>query len=194
MTKKMLLSALALMVLGCASAPPPPVRRAYVYATDADPISGRPVNVGQVDMPPGETFAGSYYSAQLGDMFLDQTGTTVTGTYEYDRAACHATGRIEGRVAGTLLRFTWTESQATCGRPAPIVGHAYFLWWQERNADGTMNVRLNGDWGFGDEEVGGGRWSAMRDRMRRSRRSTAGAPSSGGESPAPTSSAPPAAP
>lgn len=188
MTKKILAPALWVAVsLGCASAPPP-VHRAYVYATEADPISGRAVNVGQVDMPPGETFAGSYYSAQLGDMFLDQTGNTVTGTYEYDRAACHATGRIEGRVAGTLLRFTWTESQATCGRPAPIVGHAYFLWWQERNADGTMNVRLNGDWGFGDEEVGGGRWSAMRDRMRRSRRGSTAPASSGGEgaAPAPT--------
>ncbi len=174
------LLALSLAALGCATAPPPPPRRAYVYATDRDPASGRPVNVGQVDMPAGETFTGSYHSQQLGDLYLEQTGPNVTGTYQYDRAACRSRGRLEGRTAGNLLRFTWVEDQSLCGRFQPIRGHGYMLFWLDRNRDGSVNGRLDGEWGMGDEEMGNGHWSAFRDRVRRQPPADTPAPAQGG--------------
>lgn len=157
---------LSLVALGCASAPPP-AHHSYVYATDHDPASGRAVNIGQVDMVPGETFTGSYHSQQLGDLYLEQNGMVVTGVYTYDRAACRSRGRLEGRTAGNLLRFTWTEDQSLCGRFQPVTGRGYMLFWMERNDDGITNHRLDGEWGMGTEELGNGHWSAFRDRVRR---------------------------
>jgi hypothetical protein len=167
MNRTTTLLALSVAALGCASAPPRAVRHSYVYATDRDPASGHAVNIGQVDMLPGETFTGSYHSQQLGDLFLEQNGMVVTGTYQYDRAACRSRGRLQGRTAGNLLRFTWTEDQSLCGRFQPITGHGYMLFWMERNDDGAVNGRLDGEWGMGDAELGNGHWSAFRDRVRR---------------------------
>jgi hypothetical protein len=157
-----------LFAAGCATAPPPRVvQHAYVYATDRDPVSGQPVNIGQVDMPVGESFSGSYHSQQLGDVYLEQMGPNVTGTYQYDRASCRTMGRLQGRTAGNLLRFTWTEDQSLCGRFQPITGHGYMLFWLERNQHGAINGRLDGEWGMGDAELGNGHWSAFRDAVRR---------------------------
>ncbi len=158
---------LALTAFGCAAAPPRPVHHSYVYATDHDPASGHAVNVGQVDMVPGESFTGSYHSQQLGDLYLEQNGMNVTGVYAYDRASCRSRGRLQGRTAGNLLRFTWTEDQSLCGRFQPITGRGYMLFWMERNDDGAVNGRLDGEWGMGEEELGNGHWSAFRDRVRR---------------------------
>ena len=156
---------LTLCLFGCSSTNQ--MRTTYAYHADSDPVSGRPVHVTQGPMPENEQFTGSYHSQQIGDLYLEQINEVVTGSYEYDRAACHATGRIEGRAIGNLLRFTWTESQATCGRLQPLVGHGYFLFWKETNDDGQENVRLNGEWGPGESDSGGGPWSAFRDRVRR---------------------------
>lgn len=166
MTRTTILYALTLAVFGCASSPRP-VHHSYVYATDRDPASGRPVNIGQVDMVPGESFTGSYHSQQLGDVYLEQNGMDVTGVYSYDRASCRARGRLRGRTAGNLLRFTWTEDQSLCGRFQPIAGRGYMLFWLERNDDGAVNGRLDGEWGMGEQELGNGHWSAFRDRVRR---------------------------
>lgn len=162
--------AVSLAFAGCATAAPArtaPPRTAYVYATDADSVTNEPVNVGHVEMPFGETFAGSYHSPQMGDLYLDQSGERVTGTYEYDHGPCRATGRIEGRAVGNLLRFSWSEDQSQCGRMAPITGHGYLLFWQQRARDNVLNARLDGEYGFGDAELGAGHWSAFRDRVRR---------------------------
>lgn len=190
-TTRSLLLSLSLAAVGCAAAPPPPVRHAYVYTTDHDPVSGQPVNIGQVDMPLGESFTGSYHSQQLGDVFLEQTGADVTGTYQYDRAACRTMGRLEGRTAGNLLRFTWTEDQSLCGRFQPISGHGYMLFWLERNVHGVVNGRLDGEWGMGDAELGNGHWSAFRDAVRRQ---APARPANGGRRGLFDEGAPPAAP
>ncbi|MFO0604978.1 MAG: hypothetical protein U0324_17480 [Polyangiales bacterium] len=191
--------ALALASLGCATAPPPrPVHHAYVYASDNDPLSGQPVNIGQVDMPLGESFSGSYHSAQLGDVFLEQAGANVTGTYQYDRGSCRTLGRLEGRTAGNLLRFTWTEDQSLCGHLQPLTGRGYMLFWMERNRHGVTNARLDGEWGMGDAELGNGHWAALRDAVRRNPPQQSGPARRGifdeGAAPTPAPTPAPAAP
>jgi hypothetical protein len=164
MIRSIALALIASAAFGCSSSGR--VRTDYVYHSDADPVTGHPVHQAQGPMPDGESFSGSYHSQQVGDLYLEQMGDIVTGQYEYDRAACHATGRIEGRVVGNLLRFTWTESQAACGRLQPLTGHGFFLFWKETTDDGAVNERLNGQVGMGDDESGSP-WSAFRDRVRR---------------------------
>ncbi len=178
MTRTTVTLLLALSAFGCSSSGR--IHTNYVYHSDNDPVSGRAVNITQGPMPDGETFTGSYHSPQIGDLYLDQQGDTVIGQYEYDRAACHATGRIEGRVTGNLMRFSWTESQAACGRLQPLTGRGYFLFWKDTNADNITNDRINGEWGVGENESGGGPWSALRDRVRRQPPSASGTSSSGG--------------
>lgn len=134
----------------------------YRYA-GRDPATMTDVDIRPGPMPDNETFSGSYHSQQIGDLFLEQTGDSVVGEYGYDRANCHATGHIEGTLQGNLLRFTWTESQAACGRLAPLRGRGWFIFWK----DSAGNGRVNGEWGSGDADTGGGPWSGFRDRVRR---------------------------
>lgn len=165
---------LALAAFGCSGSSR--VHTTYAYNTDQDPVTNEPAHVTSGDMPSGETYTGSYHSPQIGDVFLEQTGDTVVGTYEYERAACHATGRVEGSLQGNLLRFNWTESQAECGRLAPLTGRGYFLLWK----DSAENIRINGEWGTGDNDSGGGPWSGLRDRVRRHPQQRTPSNSSGG--------------
>ncbi len=178
MIRSTVLALVTLAAFGCSSSGR--VHTNYVYNADQDPVSNRPAHVTQGPMPDGESFTGSYHSQQIGDIYLEQMGDVVTGQYEYDRAACHATGRLEGRVTGNLLRFSWTESQAACGRMQPMTGHGYFLFWKDTNDDGAVNDRLNGEWGQGENESGGGPWSAFRDRVRRQAPSQSSGGASGG--------------
>ncbi|MEZ4409796.1 MAG: hypothetical protein R3A52_25480 [Polyangiales bacterium] len=134
----------------------------YRYAGH-DQATMTDVNVVPGPMPANESFTGSFSSPQIGDVFLEQTGDSVVGQYSYPRGACRATGRIEGRVEGNLLRFSWTESQRSCGRLGLLRGKGYFLFW----VDSAGNGRANGQWGFNDNETGGGPWSLFRDRVRR---------------------------
>ena len=138
------------------------VRTTYRYAAN-DPLTSAAIDVRPGPMPASESFSGSFHSQQIGEVFIDQTGDAVVGTYAYDRASCHATGRIEGTAQGNFMRFTWTESQRACGRIAPLTGRGYFLFW----VDSASNGRVNGEWGVGANDSGGGPWALFRDRVRR---------------------------
>ena len=80
------------------------------------------------------------------------------GPYEYDRGSCHVLGRLDGRVEGNLWHFNWTEDHRRCGRMGAPSGHGYFIFWK----DSADNGRLSGEWGFGDDEGGNGRWQGFR--------------------------------
>ena len=150
---------LGLLTAACASTQTHPN---YRYAAN-DPATLVAVDVRPGAMTSGESFSGSFHSEQIGDVFLEQTGDLVVGQYAYNRASCRATGHIEGRVEGNLMHFSWTESQRLCGRIAPMTGHGYMLFW----IDSAQNGRANGEWGFAENEGGGGPWSLFRDRVRR---------------------------
>lgn len=149
-----------LLVTACGGAQAP--RATYRFAGN-DPATMVAVDVRPGPMPDGETFSGSFSSQQIGDVFLEQTGDSVVGDYAYNRANCRATGHIEGSVQGNLLRFTWTESQAACGRIGMLRGRGWLLFWK----DSAGNGRLNGEWGQGESDTGGGPWACFRDRVRR---------------------------
>ncbi|MBI5512390.1 MAG: hypothetical protein HY909_01400 [Deltaproteobacteria bacterium] len=151
-------------------------RNASYRYTAMDTVTNQPVTVVSGPMPGGETFTGLFHSQEIGDVSLEQSGDTVIGCYEYDRAQCHVRGRIEGRVEGNLLRFSWTEDHRACGRLSVPPGRGYFLFWK----DSANNGRASGEWGYSDNEDGNGQWLLFRVPNRRPR--TCG--SSGGQGPA----------
>ncbi len=151
------------LLLGTAACGASQANRTVYRYTGNDPATMTDVDIAPGVMPGNESFTGSYHSQQIGDLFLEQTGDHVVGEYADDRANCRATGHLEGSAQGNLLRFTWTESQAACGRLAPLRGRGFFLFWM----DSAGNGRVNGRWGSGDEESSGGPWAGFRDRVRR---------------------------
>lgn len=151
------------MLLGAAACSGSQSNRTVYAFTGRDPATMTDVDIRPGPMPGTESFSGSYHSQQIRDVYLDQTGDHVVGDYRYDRANCPAQGHIEGTAQGNLLRFTWTESQAACGRLGLLRGRGYLLFW----VDSAGNGRLNGRWGMGESESDGGPWSAFRDRVRR---------------------------
>ncbi len=151
-TPRFVLLAGALAACGSAQS-----RAAYHYAGH-DQATMADVNISPGPMPEGESFTGTYHSQEIGEVNLEQTGNTVVGTYEYDRASCHARGHIEGEAEGNLMRFHWTEDQRQCGILSVPPGRGYFLFWK----DSVHNSRASGEWGYGDAETGGGRWNLFR--------------------------------
>jgi hypothetical protein len=145
------------LLLGCGG---PQRARSYEWA-GLDEASGQNLRLQQGPMPANQTFTGVYRSPQIGDIELVQTGDAVVGRYEYDRGSCHVVARIEGNATGNLLRFTWREDHRPCGRIAPVVGRAFFLYHVEETGD-IQRGRLFGRWGYGEDDQEGGSWTAFK--------------------------------
>jgi hypothetical protein len=155
---------------------------------------GKTANITVGAMPEGGTFHGVWQSTQYGRMHLCQSQDVVVGEYAKDERH----GRLQGRVRGDTLRFEWTdEREMVVGRPNITNGHGYFQFRTSYEVPGeaegemhTVNLfNLQGEWGIGDDEVGGGEWDAMLMPRERptdcyaSARSPAGSRGSGDEDP-----------
>ena len=108
-------------------------------------------------MPAGGSFYGVWQSPQYGNMHLCQSGNQVIGDY----AKHERSGRIQGTIDGDLLRFQWEDTRELVrGKPALKRGRGYF-----RLAIGDDGDQyLTGEWGFQDEQSGGGPWNAVKLR------------------------------
>jgi len=105
-------------------------------------------------MPENGTYHGVWFSPQYGEMHLCQTNDNVVG--EYTKQERH--GTVRGTVDGNMLRFTWAEEREIIpGRPLEAEGHGYFKL--KRDANGALI--FEGEWGFDEDEVGGGRWTGV---------------------------------
>ncbi len=133
---------------------------------------GRRASIEVEPMPSGGSFTGVYHSPQYGEMHVVQSGSSVVGEYGKDERK----GRIEGTVQGNVLRFRWEERRELVrGRPVRTSGRGYFRY--VRGEDGRDY--LLGEWGVGEDEIGGGEWRAVKLRKRRPRNVTAGGERSG---------------
>ena len=158
MRRLLILSCLALGI-GCAGAG----RSSDYTYTFRDETTMRQETLRQGAMPATFTWTGVFQSPEIGNVEFVQTGEAVVGRYEYDRGSCHVVARMEGRVTGNLARVRWSEDHRVCGRLAPIIGHAYFLFWSD---DDGRRGRIDGEWGYGENERGGGHWGAFHLRNR----------------------------
>ena len=113
-------------------------------------------------MPAGGHYGGVWFSPQYGEMEVVQSGNQVVGTYVKNERA----GRFQGNATGNLLRFTWTEDRELVpGRPTVAEGRGYFKY--VIGEDGKHY--LVGEWGYDDNEVGGGEWRAYKLRHKKAR-------------------------
>ena len=115
---------IGLAIIGCGGSQSGSGSNSWVGHDDA---TGHDVNITQGPLPAGQTFTGVYRSAQIGDINVVQTGDSILGRYEYDRADCHVLGRLEGSASGNLFRFSWREDRRACGHIEPLSGRGYFL-------------------------------------------------------------------
>lgn len=94
-------------------------------------------------LPPGVSLSGRWYT-NWGELVLQQRGDHVFGQYKGFR-----NGSVSGELDGDLFLFRWTQVESR------LHGHGYM----QLNRDGS---RLEGRWGYGDDQVKGGRWWARR--------------------------------
>ena len=139
---------------------------------------GGNANIKPGPMPDNGTFTGVYYSPQYGEMHMVQNGNAVVGKYKKDERS----GRIQGEADGNLMRFEWTEYKAmVSNRPQETRGHGYFQYMVDASNGDHV---LKGRWGLGDDDTGGGEWSAYKSRKQEPdlEHFATDIPTSGGES------------
>ncbi|MCL2325192.1 MAG: hypothetical protein FWC40_01620 [Proteobacteria bacterium] len=98
-------------------------------------------------MPAGATFDGLWYT-NFGEMRIRQTADgRVSGTFAFRTG-----GEFEGEVVGGVMKFRWTQpGDFQVGR-REVVGRGYLVI-----SDDGLNMA--GQWGYGDDYVGGGEWT-----------------------------------
>ncbi len=95
-------------------------------------------------LPAHMSFAGNWDST-WGRMVLNQEGKHVHGTFTGYRE-----GGVTGELDGDVWRFIWDQ------RVPRSHGHGYL----QISTDGT---HLEGRWGYGKDDLEGGRWAGDRD-------------------------------
>lgn len=117
-------------------------------------------------MPEGGDFTGVWFSSEYGEMHLHQTDDRVAGWYKKNERL----GKIQGTVEGNILRFEWEEKrEMVMGKPTTTSGHGYFVYVIDKEERGKAKYevhRLEGEWGLGDDDTGGGEWTATKSRSR----------------------------
>ncbi|RAL20995.1 hypothetical protein DL240_15100 [Lujinxingia litoralis] len=105
---------------------------------------------GAESMPQGRSYSGLWYSPQYEHMYLEQSGDRVTGVFSYGSG-----GTLEGELKGNRLLFNWEEPGDRSQARAAMRGSGYFLL-----VESGESVRLEGEWGYGEERKGQGPWTA----------------------------------
>jgi hypothetical protein len=98
---------------------------------------------------PGPSWAGTWKTTWVGgeanvNMVLVQSGSSVTGTYEYND------GKIGGTVQGTSLVGTWDENNGGNTGPFEFVmtpdGKSFNGWWVHTGEDLTADKNNPPHW------------------------------------------------
>jgi len=112
--------------------------------------SGAQLPVTPKPMPANVTYSGKWYSPQYEQMELTQKGSEVEGTFAYRTG-----GTLKGTLDGHVLLFDWVQPGNMTEARREVTGKGYFTI----SDDGE---KLDGEWGYGAERVGGGKWTASR--------------------------------
>ena len=115
-------------------------------------------NVAAGSMPAGGSFKGVWYSEAFGELHLVTEGTSIIGKWK-DKT--HGRwGKMSGTVSGDLAKFRWEEHKiGAIGPGSTTIGHGYFRFTP--GVEGEL-PRLKGEWGYEENEVGGGNWDMNR--------------------------------
>ena len=108
-----------------------------------DVTSGRMLRFGPAAMPNGGTFSGRYWSPQLGELFLEQRGDQLTGSYFNELFGCRMNGRLRGHRLENRAEFTFAERYSGCADARDLSGVG-FVFYADQGPDAPM-VRLFGE-------------------------------------------------
>lgn len=133
--------ACALAALGAASCATPIAPHSFV---GVDVESGKRIALRPTAMPPNRTFSGVYRSPHLGDLKLDQRGSSLFGTYEHGIDDCVVVGEVRGEVQGNLAVVRWHEDERRCARHGQFGGTGYFLYDIEEREGQAGRAKLFG--------------------------------------------------
>jgi hypothetical protein len=119
--------------------------QAPATATRASTAGGGSSGVGTAatTVPASCTWAGTWSATTFGVLVLQQTGTSVSGRYQY------RDGRLSGTVSGSVLRGTWQEQpQGTVvGGPHEYDGQFEFTMDSAcRSFSGQWRNGSDGEW------------------------------------------------
>lgn len=117
-------------------------------------------NVQPQELPPGATWDGVYFNELYGMLHLVHTGSSIQGKWK--RTDGSAWGEMAGDVKGNVLRFDWAEhKEGFVGPAATSRGKGYFVY--KRPEGENVDDRLEGEWGFGEDETGNP-WKCIKQR------------------------------
>ena len=98
-----------------------------VYSTEKDKA-----------LPDASNDLSGVWKTNFADLFLKQSGNTVTGSYEYEG------GKLEGTITGNRLDYTWTQTNGKKGK-------GYFIISDDWKS-------ISGRYGYNDDNSSGGEW------------------------------------
>lgn len=111
-------------------------------------------------MPDGAAWKGVYYSQVYGYLHIMEEGSNAVGRWR--TAAGDKWGELTGTIEGDVLRYEWTEHTiGMVGPNATSSGRGYFKY--SRPSGEFTNDEIKGEWGSGEDEVGG-TWSAVKQK------------------------------
>jgi hypothetical protein len=118
----------------------------------------RSAKVAAGSMPANESWNGVFFHPVFGYLHMVEDGEGVAARWK--RADQSAWGEMTGKRDGNLVKFSWKEHKlGLVGPGATTEGKGYFLY-TEGTEQGT--AELKGEYGLGDDEVGGGKWDCVR--------------------------------
>lgn len=116
-------------------------------------------NVVVGSMPSGESFKGVWYNPVWGELHLVQSGEGATGRWK--SAQNGVWGKLTGTINGDVIKFEYEEHKTGAIGPGSVrkgKGYFKFIAPTEENRQPSMK----GEWGVGENEVGGGEWDCQR--------------------------------
>lgn len=116
-------------------------------------------NITPGSLPPGESFKGVWYNPVWGELHLIPSGNSVVGRWRSKENGVW--GKMSGTINGDVIKFSWEEHKAGAIGPGAVrTGHGYFKF--KVNPEENGQPKLDGEWGYGENEVGGGDWNTLR--------------------------------
>jgi hypothetical protein len=117
-------------------------------------------NVPVGSLPAGESFKGVWYNPVWGELHMLPEGSTVQAKWKSSKGGVW--GALHGNIDGDVIKFEWEEHKTGAVGPGSTrKGKGYFKFQPQE----PPNLpRLKGEWGLGENEVGGGEWDCVKQK------------------------------
>jgi hypothetical protein len=124
------------------------------------PKHAKTAKVAVGSMPADATFKGVWFNPVFGELHMLTEGNTVSGKYKSQSSGIW--GIIHGTITGDVVHFEWEEHKTgAIGPGSKRQGKGY---WKYVPSEPPEQPKLKGEWGFAENEVGGGDWDSVKQK------------------------------